>query len=311
MSDKYAAIAAHTDQYPVQLMCAAQDVSTSGYYAAVARASAPPTPRALRRARRRELVRATLERCRRHYGAPRLVRELRAEGHCLSQKTGARLLREDGLAARRPQPWVCTTDSAHGEPIAENLLARQFAPATCPTLNTVWVGDMTYIPTRAGWLYLAVLLDLASRCVVGWAVRTTLATALPVAALQRALAWRQPSRGLTHHTDRGSQYASREYRTVLATHGMQCSMSRRGDCWDNAVAEGSLRHSNTNCWRRLTFTRIVRPSAPLLTSLMAGTIPSDGIQRSAMSVRCSMNGSSVNWREQHKPCVRFSGSSPG
>jgi putative transposase len=237
MSDKYAAITAHTDRYPVQLMCAALDVSTSGYYAAVARAAAPPSPRALARARRRVLVCTTFERCRRRYGAPRLVRELRAAGQTISTKTVARLLREEGLAARRPHAWVCTTDSTHGEPIADNLLARQFAPAMCPTLNTVWVGDITYIPTRAGWLYLAVLLDLASRCVVGWAAAPTLVTALPLTALQRALAWRQPRPGLIQHTDRGSQYASGAYRAVLTAHGLVPSMSRRGDCWDNAVAE--------------------------------------------------------------------------
>jgi putative transposase len=237
MSDKYAAITAQADRYPVQLMCAALDVSTSGYYAAVARAAAPLPPRAVARARRRTLVCATFARCRRQYGAPRLVRELRAAGHVISTKTVARDLRDAGLAARRPTPFVCTTDSAHAEPLADNLLARQFSLAACPRIDRVWVGDMTYIPTRMGWLYLAVLLDLASRCVVGWAVGTTLATDLPLTALHRALAWRQPAAGLTQHTDRGSQYASHDYRAVLHAQAMVASMSRRGDCWDNAVAE--------------------------------------------------------------------------
>jgi putative transposase len=237
MSDKYAAITAHATRYAIQLMCAALEVSASGYYAAVQRAKAPPTVRAVATARRRLVVRAMFVRCRRRYGAPRLVRELRDAGVRITQKTVAKLLRADGLAARRPTPFVCTTDSTHAEPIAENLLARAFAPATVPALDRVWVGDMTYIPTRAGWLYLAVLLDLASRCVVGWAVSVSLATALPLTALQRALAWRQPAAGLIHHTDRGSQYASHDYRAVLMMHRVVQSMSRRGDCWDNAVAE--------------------------------------------------------------------------
>ena len=237
MSDKYAAITAHADQYPLRLMCAALRVSASGYYASVARAAAPPPARAVARERRRLVVRATFYRCRQRYGAPRLVRELRDAGVRITQKTVAKILREDGLAARRPTPFVCTTDSTHGDPIAENLLARRFALADVPALDAVWVGDMTYVPTRTGWVYLAVLLDLASRCVVGWAVGTSLATALPLTALQRALAWCQPAAGLVHHTDRGSQYASHDYRAALLAHGVVPSMSRRGNCWDNAVAE--------------------------------------------------------------------------
>lgn len=237
MSDRYAAITAHDDRYPIQLMCTALAVSASGYYASVQRAAAAPTVRAVATARRRLVVRATFLRCRRRYGAPRLVRELRDAGMHISQKSVAKILREDGLAARHPTPFVCTTDSTHTDPIAENLLARRFALAEMPAPDRAWVGDMTYVPTRAGWLYLAVLLDLASRRVVGWAVGTTLATALPLTALQRALAWRQPAAGLLHHTDRGSQYASQDYRAVLTSHGVVQSMSRRGNCWDNAVAE--------------------------------------------------------------------------
>ena len=154
-------------------------------------------------------------RCRKRYGAPRLVRELRDAGHIIAKKAVARILRAEGLAARRATSFVCTTDSAHVEPIAENLLARRFAVGAFAAMDLAWVGDMTYVPTRAGWLYLAVLLDLASRRVVGWAVGTTLETTLPLTALQRALAWRQPAPGLIQHTDRGSQYASQAYRAVL------------------------------------------------------------------------------------------------
>jgi putative transposase len=237
MSDKYAAITVHAARFPIQLMCAALAVRASGYYASVQRAAAPPTARAVATTRRRLDVRATFLRCRRRYGAPRLVRELRDAGMHISQKSVAKILREEGLAARRPTPFVCTTDSTHADPIADNLLARAFATTATPSLDRAWVGDMTYVPTRAGWLYLAVLLDLASRRVVGWAVGRTLATALPLTALQRALAWRQPAAGLLHHTDRGSQYASADYRAVLTAHRVVPSMSRRGNCWDNAVAE--------------------------------------------------------------------------
>jgi putative transposase len=237
MSDKYAAITAHRWRYPVQLMCHALTVSPSGYYAAVRRGAQAPTRRAVTQARRRHVVRATFFRCRQQYGAPRLMHELRATGDAITQKTVARLLRAEGLAARRPRRFVVTTDSTHAEPIADNVLARRFAPDAHPAVNTAWVGDMTYIPTRSGWLYLAVLLDLTSRCVVGWAVSASLSTALPLAALRRALRWRQPRAGLLAHTDRGSQYASRAYRALLHAHGITASMSRRGDCWDNAVAE--------------------------------------------------------------------------
>ncbi len=237
MSDRYAAISAHATQFDIRLMCAALDVSPSGYYAAVARATAAPTARAAEQARRHVVVRAMFLRCRKRYGAPRLVRELRDERHRIAKKLVARILRDEGLAARRSTPFICTTDSDHEEPIAPNVLARRFAVGLFATTDLAWVGDMTYIPTRAGWLYLAVLLDLASRRVVGWAVGTTLETRLPLTALQRALAWRQPAAGLIQHTDRGSQYASQDYRAVLRSHGVVQSMSRRGDCWDNAVAE--------------------------------------------------------------------------
>ena len=237
MSDRYAAITAHHDRFPVRLMCRALHVSLSGYYAHVQRAALPPTARARQREHARVAVRAMFVQCRRRYGAPRVHRELRDCGVRVAKKCVARIMREDGLVARRPTAFVCTTDAQHANPIAENVLARRFALTDFPHVDRAWVGDMTYIPTRVGWLYLAVLIDLASRCVVGWALGTTLATVLPLTALRRALAWRQPAAGLIHHTDRGSPYASREYRAVLTAHGVTASMSRTGDCWDNAVAE--------------------------------------------------------------------------
>jgi transposase InsO family protein len=147
-------------------------------------------------------------------------------------------MRGDGLVGRaRPRRGVRTTDSAHGQPIAPNVLARQFDVRGIPALDRVWVSDVTYVPTRAGWLYLATVLDLASRRVVGWAMRETLEVDLALSALRMALGARRPAPGLVHHSDRGVQYASAEYQALLAQHGMTCSMSRKGDCWDNAVAE--------------------------------------------------------------------------
>lgn len=236
MSDKYAAIQAHQGQFAVRLMCTALAVSESGYYEAVARELAP-SAHAVADERLRVHVRAVHRKSRGRYGAPRVHAELQAQGQPVAKKRVARLMREDGLVGRRARAHGRTTDSAHAEPVAPNLLARRFSVAEHPTPDRVWVGDLTYVPTREGWLFLAVLLDLATRRVVGWAMGATLATALPLAALHQAIRERRPPPGLVQHTDRGSQYASQEYRAVLAAHAMRQSMSRKGDCWDNAVSE--------------------------------------------------------------------------
>ena len=159
-----------------------------------------------------------------------------------SRKRVARLMRERGLTARRPRRFRKTTNSNHPFPIAENLLERCFE-TDAP--DTAWAGDLTYIWTREGWLYLAVLLDLYSRRVVGWAMRADMERQLCLDALTMALTTRHPGPGLLHHTDRGSQYASHEYRAILATNGLVCSMSRKGDCWDNAVAESFFKTLKT------------------------------------------------------------------
>jgi len=143
-------------------------------------------------------------------------------------------MRQAGLRARRPRRWCRTTDSQHANPVAANVLARQFQPRGP---NTVWATDITYVWTWEGWLYLAVVLDLFSRRVVGWALADHMRTELVLDALQMALGRRRPPAELVHHSDRGSQYASDAYRAVLREHGIVCSMSRRGNCWDNAVAE--------------------------------------------------------------------------
>lgn len=232
---KYACIARHRDEVDVRLMCRVLSVSPSGFYAAQRRA---PSARAVRDQYLRLHVRTAHERSDRTYGAPRVHRELRAQGHRVARKRVARLMREDGLLVhRRRRRVVRTTDSAHSYPVAPNLLDRRFALDEVPGVNRAWVSDVTYVPTREGWLYLAIVLDLASRRVVGWAMRETLAADLATSALRMALAARRPSPGLLHHSDRGSQYASDAYRALLAEHRCVASMSHKGDCWDNAVAE--------------------------------------------------------------------------
>lgn len=231
---RYACIARHVDEFDVRLMCEILEVSPSGYYASRKRS---PCARAIADERLMLNVRIAHAKSGGTYGAPRVQRELADDGLSVGTKRVARLMREDGLVGRAPRGWrPTTTDSAHAHPIAPNLLDRQF-DVNGVGLNRVWVSDITYVPTRAGWLYLATVLDLASRRVVGWAMRDTLDAELAVSALQMAIATRRPAPGLIHHSDRGSQYACADYQAVLATNGMVASMSRKANCWDNAVAE--------------------------------------------------------------------------
>jgi putative transposase len=230
---RIACIARERGAYPVRLMCRLLGVSVAGFYAAQER---EPSARARRDQTLRLQVRAVHTKSRRTYGAPRVHVELRTQGP-VAKKRVARLMREDGLVGLRPRRWVRTTDSQHAHPVAPNVLNRQFGIDQVTGLDRVWVSDLTYVPTREGWLYLAIVLDLASRRVVGWAMRETLDPDLALAALRMALADRRPAPGLLHHSDRGSQYACGEYRTLLTAHGLTASMSKKGDCWDNAVAE--------------------------------------------------------------------------
>ena len=215
-------------------MCRVLEVSPSGYYASLKR---PPSWHALIDEVLMAHVRIAHHESGNTYGAPRVQRELQAEGLPVSTKRVARLMQEDGLAARRPTARrVSTTDSNHDHPIAPNLLARQF-DVNGIAVNRVWVSDITYIPTREGWLYLATVLDLGSRRCVGWAMRDSMEVELALSALRMAREARRPPAGLIHHSDRGSQFAAHEYRTELAAHGMIASMSGKGNCYDNAVAE--------------------------------------------------------------------------
>lgn len=228
---RFAFIDAEKAHFPVDTLCRALEVSRSGYYAWKLR------KRSERRRQDAQLsveVAACFRRSRRTYGSPRVHAELRTQGVSVGRKRVARLMREQGLQGRTPRRWVRTTDSRHDEPIAPNELARAFEVAS---MNQAWVGDVTYIPTQQGWLYLAVLIDLFSRRVVGWATSASNDRALALSALDRAVCRRRPRSGLLHHTDRGSPYASAEYRARLVAYGMRASMSRTGNCWDNAVAE--------------------------------------------------------------------------
>jgi putative transposase len=231
---KYACIAAQRDSYPVALMCRVLQVARTGFYAWLDRA---PSARAQADARLRLEIRAIHAASRRRYGRPRIHRELRAQGTRVSAKRVGRLLRAEGLRTTRARRFVVTTQSRSGAAAVPNRLGRQFAVTQVPGRDRVWVADATACWTQAGWLYLAVVLDLASRRVVGWAAGPTLDQRLTTIALQRALTLRQPRPGLLHHSDQGTVYLGGAYQGLLARHGCQMSCSRRGDCWDNAVME--------------------------------------------------------------------------
>ena len=228
---RFAFIVAEKAAFPVRLLCRTLQVSRAGFYAWHTR---PPAPRTRADERLGLEIAAIHAESRQRYGSPRVHAELADRGCRTSRKRVARLMRVRGLAARRRRRFRVTTQSRHPFPIAPNVLARQFERAAP---DQAWVTDITYLPTGEGWLYLAVILDLCSRCAVGWAMSERITDDLTLDALGLALARRRPPPGLLHHSDRGSQYASGDYQRVLARHGIVGSMSRRGDCWDNAVAE--------------------------------------------------------------------------
>jgi putative transposase len=228
---RFAFIEVEKAQFPIIVSCAVLGVSRAGFYAWRGR---PLSTRAVADQQLAVAVAVIFAESRQRYGSPRVHYELGERQQHVGRKRVARLMRAQGLRARARRRFRTTTDSQHTLPIAPNVLARRFAT---PAPNTVWVTDMTYLWTLEGWLYLVVILDLFSRRVVGWAMNERMTRQLTLDALTMALTHRQPARGLIHHSDRGSQYASHEYRQRLAAHGIVCSMSRRGDCWDNAVAE--------------------------------------------------------------------------
>ena len=229
---KFAFVRDHKAEFPVEVLCAVLKVARSGYYAWTRR---PPSPAALRRDRLVAAIRVVHGESRRTYGSPRVYQALKARGVPCSENTVAKLMRAARVRSKARRPFVVqTTDSRHDQPVAKNVLNREFYPDRA---NAVWTADITYVPTAEGWLYLAVVLDLFSRRVVGWATADHLRAELACDALRMALAHRKPRGELLHHSDRGAQYASEAYRHLLAGHAIAPSMSRSGNCWDNAVTE--------------------------------------------------------------------------
>jgi putative transposase len=220
------------EQYPLEVACDVLGVSRSGYYAWLDR---PGSARAKRREELAAKVKAVHRANRGVYGSPRVHRVLAASGERVCENTVAKVMAEHGVRAKSKKKFVPrTTDSAHEQPVAPNVLDRRFR-AELP--DRKWAADITYVPTDEGWLYLAGVIDLCSRKVVGWSMADHMRTDLVSDALSMALAGRSPRGGLLHHSDRGVQYASEDYRYLLAERGIVCSMSGKGDCWDNAVME--------------------------------------------------------------------------
>lgn len=221
-------------EYPVGVLCEVLDVSRSGYYAWLRR------PKTAHRRRDEVLIpriRQIFHQHRERYGSPRVHQDLQAAGERCSGKRVARLMREEGLQARSRKSFIVTTESIPGAPAAPNLLARQFQPGGPP----VWVADITYIHTGEGFLYLAVVMLLACRKVIGFSMSARMTGQLALDALQMALDQAGPVPGLIHHSDRGGHYTATAYQALLARHGIRASMSRRGDCYDNAVVESFFR----------------------------------------------------------------------
>ena len=229
---KFRAIRDNVGRFAVSLMCSALSVSTSGYYAWRDR---PASSRARANDQLLQRIREAHQRSRGTYGSPRITHELRARGHRVGEKRIARLMKAAGIRAKSARKWRATTQSAHRFAVAANTLNRQF---TVAQPNRAWAGDLTYVWTAQGWLYLAVVMDLYSRTVIGWAMSERLCADLATQALTMALWRRKPQRGgLLYHSDRGVQYAARDYQRLLAEYGIECSMSRKANCWDNAVVE--------------------------------------------------------------------------
>lgn len=245
---KYQFIAEHRQQYPISTMCRVLEVSVSGFYAWQQRA---PSHRSQENTRVGERIVRIYRQNRQVYGSPRIHAVLQKEGQRGGKRRVARLMRELGLSAKLRKHRTRTTDSQHEQPVAPNLLNREFT-ATAPT--TKWVADITAIWTAEGWLYLAVVLDIYSRMVIGWAMDAHRDEALVEQAARMALARRQPAPGLLHHSDRGSQYTAADYRVFLASFGVILSMSGKGDCYDNALMESFFGTLKTECVDRQSFT---------------------------------------------------------
>ena len=229
---KYAWIDAQARRWPMGMLCKTLEVSESGFKAW--RSGGKPRAKRLSDQQLLSVIRGIHQQYRGAYGSPRLYRELRARGYRVGKERVERLMREHGIRARHKRRWRATTDSKHSLPVAADLIGRDFAPARP---NQSWGADITYLWTDEGWLYLAVVMDFFNREIVGWSLKEQLTADLVIDALTMAWFRRRPEPGLIHHSDRGTQYACAAFQQKLAGYGMRCSMSRKGNCWDNAVAE--------------------------------------------------------------------------
>jgi putative transposase len=246
---KYAWIEKQRDSYPLEALCEGLGVSSSGF--ATWRRGTRRQKR-LTDAQLLTLIRAVHAESKGAYGSPRVWRELKDRDIPVSRERVARLMRAHDIRARHKRRYKATTDSKHDLPVAPNLLDRNFSPA-CP--DQAWTADITYIPTAEGWLYLAVVMDLYTRMIVGWSMGSRMTRDLVIDALRMAYFRRRPKAGVMHHSDRGSQYASGDYQKVLKGYGMIVSMSRKGNCWDNAPMESffnSMKNERTHSQRYLT-----------------------------------------------------------
>jgi putative transposase len=222
-------------------MCRVLEVSRAGFYGWLRR---PESRRAQTDRRLLMRIRELHRRSKRSYGSPRITQALTTPEERLNHKRVERLMREHGIKAVHRRKYRVTTDSSHARPVAENVLAQAF---TTPAADRVWVADITYVWTDEGWLYLAAVLDLYSRRIVGWSMQARMTQDLVLDAVAMAIRDRRPQAGLLHHTDRGSQYAAADYQALLARHGISCSMSRSGNCYDNAVMESFFHSLKVEC----------------------------------------------------------------
>ena len=243
---KYSFITQHKNTYPIRLQCQVLGVNRSGYYNY--QANQVNKPDDSEHQEMLEWVKDIAESSGNSYGSRRMKKALNVLGYPVSRNKTRKLMREAGVQVRHRKKFKATTNSNHKQPVFDNLVNRQF---DIPQTDQVYVADVTYIWTQEGWLYLAVVIDLCSRKIVGWSMSSRMKAQLVCDALKMATWQRRPKAGLIHHSDRGSQYASKAFRQLLKAHGFKGSMSRKGDCWDNAVAEsffGSLKQERVQ-WR--------------------------------------------------------------
>lgn len=244
------------------MMCRLLGVSKAGYYAWREHAPSEREQANQRLLTRIKLIHGTSKKT---YGSPRIHAQLRRDGIRVGRKRVARLMKVGGIEVRIRRRFRVTTNSKHTHPIAPNILKRRFSLRQIKAVDRVWASDITYIDTLEGWLYLAVIIDLRSRRVIGWSMSHRIAETLVLDALRMALLGRKPGRGILHHSDRGSQYAGNAFRKLLRAHGIRCSMSRKGDCWDNAVVESFNATIKTELIHRTKWTTREQARAAIYT----------------------------------------------